>query len=464
MKASPCHHGSATQKTDVAGTESIEKERLMPIKSCFRVVLSLALVAFAGVAFAQLPQPSLPTAPSAPVVWNLTIKLSFSPPAGGVVNYSNGAPAPAISPVTNGTTISLAAAPIAGSIFTGWSGGGCSGTGSCRVYMDNHKSVTASFAIPTLTVQVNGTGTGNIATQPGGIDCGNGKSDCSEALLKGTSVSFSATTGTGFLDGQSCGNTITLNGNTTCTFTFNKPVLTVAKSGNGTLSATGINCGTDCTEAVNLGTAVSITATPGSGVVLRRWTNGCTHSATTCNMTLSANKTATADFGRPYVSVTKTGTGTGTVTSQPSVINCGSTCSGEFDPTTNVGLTATPDSGSIFEGWSGDFNAVSNSQPRQAQVNTSTKPWAQGSAKFTKFYTLTVTVKGNGSVTSGDGKINCPGDCEERYTSGSTVVMLTYKVGSGSAFIAWGGSCSGTNPDCKVSLASANRAVTAEFK
>src|SRR6185437_4199606 len=56
----------------------------------------------------------------------------------------------------------------------------------------------------------------------------------------------------------------------------------------------------------------------------------------------------------PVLTVTKAGTGTGTVTSSPSGIDCGTTCSAAFAQGTPVTLTATPDSGSTFAGWSGD--------------------------------------------------------------------------------------------------------------
>jgi len=46
---------------------------------------------------------------------------------------------------TSGTVVRLSAAPAAGSIFTGWSGGGCSGTGSCTVTMTVRTKVTATF-------------------------------------------------------------------------------------------------------------------------------------------------------------------------------------------------------------------------------------------------------------------------------------------------------------------------------
>jgi secreted trypsin-like serine protease len=45
----------------------------------------------------------------------------------------------------DGTLVTLAAAPAAGSSFSGWSGAGCSGTGSCQVTMSQVRSVTASF-------------------------------------------------------------------------------------------------------------------------------------------------------------------------------------------------------------------------------------------------------------------------------------------------------------------------------
>jgi hypothetical protein len=45
-----------------------------------------------------------------------------------------------------GQMVTLSASPSAGSNFTGWSGGGCSGTGTCQVTLSSATSVTASFA------------------------------------------------------------------------------------------------------------------------------------------------------------------------------------------------------------------------------------------------------------------------------------------------------------------------------
>lgn len=47
--------------------------------------------------------------------------------------------------------VTLTATPAAGSTFTGWSGSGCTGTGSCVVTMDAAKAVTATFNLSART-------------------------------------------------------------------------------------------------------------------------------------------------------------------------------------------------------------------------------------------------------------------------------------------------------------------------
>jgi Divergent InlB B-repeat domain len=45
----------------------------------------------------------------------------------------------------SGMSVTLTATPAAGSTFTGWSGGVCSGTGACTVTMSAARTVTATF-------------------------------------------------------------------------------------------------------------------------------------------------------------------------------------------------------------------------------------------------------------------------------------------------------------------------------
>jgi hypothetical protein len=50
------------------------------------------------------------------------------------------------APFAEGASVTLTASPDASSSFTGWSGGGCSGTGTCTLSLTADTTVTASFA------------------------------------------------------------------------------------------------------------------------------------------------------------------------------------------------------------------------------------------------------------------------------------------------------------------------------
>lgn len=60
----------------------------------------------------------------------------------------------------------------------------------------------------------------------------------------------------------------------------------------------------------------------------------------------------------PELAVAKSGTGTGAVVSSPAGINCGADCSEAYAVGTVVTITATPDSGSVFIGWSGACSGI----------------------------------------------------------------------------------------------------------
>jgi hypothetical protein len=62
-----------------------------------------------------------------------------------------------------GAIVMLTATPDAGSIFGGWSGGGCTGTGQCVMNMNANKTVTALFNAATYTRKAQGSAGGGIA-------------------------------------------------------------------------------------------------------------------------------------------------------------------------------------------------------------------------------------------------------------------------------------------------------------
>ena len=261
------------------------------------------------------------------------------------------------------TVVTLAATPVVGALFGGWSGHADCSDGAVR--MNAAKTCTATFTLgpKTLTVTKAGTGTGTVSSAPAGINCG---ADCTEAYPHGTVVTLTATPAVGSAFGgwsghADCGDgAVRMNAAKTCTATFTRPpqTLTVTKAGTGTGTVSsapaGISCGADCTEAYPYNTVVVLTPTPAVGSAFGDWSGhaDCGDGAVRMN----AAKTCTATFNPASpqtLMVTKAGTGTGTVSSVPAGISCGADCTQAYPYNTVVVLTPTPAVGSAFGGWSG---------------------------------------------------------------------------------------------------------------
>jgi hypothetical protein len=127
----------------------------------------------------------------------------------------------------SGTAVTLTASPATGSTFSGWSGGGCSGTGSCIVTLSVATTVIATFTPQTVTLTVSkaGTGSGTVTSSPTGITCG---VTCSASYASGTAVTLTATPSAGSTfsgwSGGGCSGTgsciVTLSAATTVTATL----------------------------------------------------------------------------------------------------------------------------------------------------------------------------------------------------------------------------------------------------
>ncbi|HLC15311.1 MAG TPA: hypothetical protein VJL89_03685 [Thermodesulfovibrionia bacterium] len=150
--------------------------------------------------------------------------------------------------------------------------------------MNTAKSVNAAFALKryTLTVGKAGTGSGTVTSSQAGISCG---TDCIEAYDSGKEVTLTAAPAAGSVfacwSGVCTGTTVTCKvtmsaaKSVNATFNILKYNLTVTKAGTGSGTVTsnpaGISCGTDCTEAYNSATVVTLTATPLAGSVFAGW-------------------------------------------------------------------------------------------------------------------------------------------------------------------------------------------------
>lgn len=75
--------------------------------------------------------------------------------------------------------------------------------------------------------------------------------------------------------------------------------------------------------------------------------------------------------------------------------------------------------------------------------------------------TLTVSVKGQGRVTSKPAGINCPTKCKAGFKSGGSVTLVAHPA-SGWKLSKWTGACKGTKGSCALKL-SASKSVTVRF-
>jgi uncharacterized repeat protein (TIGR02543 family) len=361
---------------------------------------------------------------------------------------------------TGGTVVALTQTPSTGHSFAGWSLA-CSGTATtCQVTMTAARTVSAGFTpAGTYALTVTATGTGSGAVSANGISCtitsGVATGDCSESYASGTMVTLTETPSSGHAFagwGGACTGTatncqVTMSTARAVSAGFTPPThtLTVVAVGTGSGSVTGpgISCGIsaggavgDCTETYIAGTVVTLTETPTSGYTFAGWGNACTGTATTCQVTMTAPRTVSADFSPPVVNytltVSATGTGSGSVSATG--ISCTITsgvasgdCTQSYPSGTAVTLTETPSSGHTFAGWGGACRNTATTCQVTMVVATVV------SAGFTPpivNHSLTVTATGTGSGSVSATGISCTitsgvasGDCQQSYASGTLVTF-----------------------------------------
>lgn len=220
-----------------------------------------------------------------------------------------------------GTPVTLTAVADSGAVFTGWTGGGCTGTGSCTVNVSGLTSVQASFSgRPVLTVRRDGAGSGLVVSTDGSISCGTA---CSVTVNPGSTVTLSARadTGSSFAGwtGGGCSGTgtctVRLDSSSAVVATFDKlasHALTVAVTGTGRVdtSPAGIaNCtasGGTCSASYLSGTVVTLSATAPAGAAFTGWGGACSGTTATCTLSVSAAQAVTASFASATVVVSGT--------------------------------------------------------------------------------------------------------------------------------------------------------------
>jgi hypothetical protein len=396
-------------------------------------------------------------------------------------------------------TVTLTARPGSGAALRSWTGD-CTGTAQCTVKMNSDRDVGAEFSgtsPPTLTVATAGSGSGIVTSADGQIDCG---ATCSASYPTGGQVTLTAGASmgstfagwSGACSGNSSSCTVTVSSAQTATATFDAAplsfALTVSKAGGGGGSVAStdgkLDCGSTCSVTYSSGAPVVLDAAPAVDSSFAGWSGACTGTASSCTVTMSAAEQVTATFSvtppaSEVLTVKPGGSGSGVVAGGPSSSSATTPatekiachqgpagtyvqqhCSATYPEGTSVMLTAAPASGTTFTGWSGACSGTGTTCTLAMDSSET------ASATFAATDTLSVAVHGSGTVTSGDGQIDCSGSagsqgCSGTYPGGGSVT-LTATPSPGASFDGWSGSCTGTSASCTVT-ATPNESATALF-
>lgn len=267
--------------------------------------------------------------------------------------------------------INLEAQADLGYEFVGW-GGACMGQNNCELVLNQEAGkalVTAQFIKLPIDLSVSHSVGGNIISGDGNIDCGDiCQTNYNDAEIQAVLLNAIAESGYVFSGwGGGCsglsecvvdiGITDIL---VTAQFTQVLRQLSVISIGNGIITSDDnkINCSASCQASYSTATdhTVTLVAMPQAGYQFDGWSGDCSGIGT-CNLIIgvnSGNKSVSANFSEA-VTLTVVNSGGGVITSNDGVINCGDNCVAEYSSVLaqNITLSADPDEGYQFNGWSG---------------------------------------------------------------------------------------------------------------
>ncbi len=148
------------------------------------------------------------------------------------------------------------------------------------------------------------------------------------------------------------------------------------------------------------------------------------------------------------------GVGTGRVTSTVPGVDCTAACSSTWDAQSAVTLTASPDEGLSFTGWSGACSGRGDCLVTMDAAKTVTATFGPPNHR------LRLSQQGKGRIISSPGGIACPSRCGADFPENSSV-SLRAVAATGYAFAGWSGACRGRGA-CALTI-SADESVRATF-
>jgi hypothetical protein len=128
--------------------------------------------------------------------------------------------------------------------------------------------------------------------------------------------------------------------------------LTVKGPGSVSADVPGLLCTQTCTTTWNSGTQLNLTAVPGQGAKLVRWTGAC-RGAGACHVTVSQGTAASVLFAPSTYRLSVGVAGLGTIRSSRAGITCRPRCSAAFPSYTSLLLSAKPARGWHLSRWAG---------------------------------------------------------------------------------------------------------------
>lgn len=258
-----------------------------------------------------------------------------------------------------GDEVTLTAIPDPGWAFTGWTGTLTSESPTETIIITGNTDIDATFTKEAYTVNIgiihDGVGVGGTVT----------KKPDQATYEHGTPITLTAVAATGWSFGGWDGNIPTQQPlNPTASFTMTNSISATATFVQAQHSLVVNSVPTDgsggtvtldpppnpTTGKYGYGQVVTLTAVPKPGWELTSWTGAVTGTELTKTLTITQDAAVTANFAIAQYEVNVTVNGNGSVTKVPDkafyLYN---------DPLT---LTAVPDSGYVFTGWSGDITAT----------------------------------------------------------------------------------------------------------
>jgi hypothetical protein len=372
-----------------------------------------------------------------------------SPNPSGTASYLNG------TNVSASVTSPVPGPPGTQYVCTGWNGTGdapASGSGTTVNFTITQNSTITWNWKTQYSVSFSVAPPGGGSTTPTGNDIWEDEGPLPLSAEANVEYPYlfsqwsSNTTSITFLNPNSSSTTATIEGPGTITANFT-PVqrysLIVNVVGNGTVteSPDGFTfvSGNTVGYLFVKGSAITLTAVPDVNWAFQGWNGSLSGKQNPVNVTMDQSVDITATFVQvpPYTLTVKV-VGNGTVTVTPSAAT--------YFNGTVVTLTALPSVNWAFINWTGDLAS------RQSQVNLTMSANKTVTATFIQYFTLTVSVVGNGTVMQ-----NSSGP----YLSGANVT-LTAVPSVDWRFWNWSGGGSGQQNQTSI-IMGGNITVTATF-